>query len=945
MITIFERILGMSILGCYSILVVGLVRQLLKRYGRKYTYWLWFVVFVNLCVPMYVQAPFSLVPQRLSEVANVSVQDSTVDSGAEKLPTEYTTAAVNGEGQEKVVPVAPAEVVKEYPGVITEPDTYEETGEARYNPENSSNAELAESSYGEKIKERNVFAATTGKEVCCALWIFGMAGLFLWNLLHMLRFRRKLMSAKRIYVDKEQGILQVDGITTPFLYGIVKPVIYLSADLAEDEKDYIIAHEKYHRARRDYLVKPIVFCIVLLHWFNPLVWLAYFLFIRDMEFSCDEAVLADAETGVRKQYAGSLLKCAARQNGYVLTMLTFGEPTVKSRIQNILQYKKRSVAVSGLVVACVAAVSVGLFVRQEQSVSEEEIPLVEAISEGAGANGMEEKGETDTAFTWEYGEIVPEVGRTTYVDRLLSSDMVYAGNAGEIAYITFADEAAAVAYVLADTKPEEGISGSLWKVPLNGDVTLLKQQIVIGDENPQYVTVDGVRYLVLNYWENGQFYGKLLPFAEENEELFPHLSGGKVIGDKGSIQCLTSSYRSCEAIMQENTGGETTFLWTAGKYLPYDFTYMGDGKIRAVSAGEISEEELKTLPYGAKLKEQVEEEYPEGSAQYILRENGRLDVNIFTKSEKRADFYYMSFLVDEPGATAVLQESGEGVYLVSMTGNPALEAFLQALDGEERQLPTEITQLPWGEEEAFTREWSNSNLGEREQSYIYGTEYELTEAEQQIMQGLLLDCSENWDARPSYTESNTNADWNEANKKIYVIQKTEGFVAYSRYFESGMLVWTPDGRYVLIDGYFTSNYGVQPEVLELDFDGDGSRELAIIGLTEHGTGVCVDYLYMVDKDADGKWYAYRVKHDWYEEKLRGHIDSSEYSAGSQIDFYFEGEKIICEADLMIYSDTPFMGLYDGSQLYMELTYLGGGRWAEGGCEYGVDEAVRKQTEE
>ena len=133
-----------------------------------------------------------------------------------------------------------------------------------------------------------------------------------------------------------------------------------------EEYTYIIAHENYHRKRRDYIFKPLFFLIVVIHWFNPLVWAAYLLFVRDMEISCDEAVIAGASEDIRKQYAESLLKYAARQNRYTLTPITFGEPSLKCRIQNVLQYKEQNTLISAFVLCAVVVAMAGLFFNPRQ---------------------------------------------------------------------------------------------------------------------------------------------------------------------------------------------------------------------------------------------------------------------------------------------------------------------------------------------------------------------------------------------------------------------------------------------------------------------------------------------------------------------------------------------------------------------------------------------------
>lgn len=272
--------------------------------------------------------------------------------------------------------------------------------------------------------------------------------------------------------------------------------------------------------------------------------------------------------------------------------------------------------------------------------------------------------------------------------------------------------------------------------------------------------------------------------------------------------------------------------------------------------------------------------------------------------------------------------------------------------------------------------WENPKELKTEDASIYGMEVDLSDSQQSILEGLMLDCSENWDARPAYTAGYTGGDstvfLEELHKRIYVVRKTEHFTLYGTGMDREMLLETPDGAFVSMPGYFVSNYGVQPEVLEGDFDEDGSQELAIKILVYHGTGVAVEQLFMADKSSDGKWYAYEISSEWYNEQLQSHIESNyteeglellidgeskgvfedvnndptaAYCVGSQIDFSFEDEEIRLIAKLVIYSDSNFAGTGYYDELIMTLDYLGDGKWQEETCEFVYNEEERQRYAE
>ncbi len=160
-------------------------------------------------------------------------------------------------------------------------------------------------------------------------------------------------------VPYEKNIDWVDYLETPFVMGVMHPKIYLPSTLENQELTYILAHEEHHIKRRDYLIKPIAFFALCLHWFNPLVWLSFFLFCEDMEMSCDEAVIRKLGENVRTSYAESLLSIATGRHILTATPLAFGEGYTKGRIRNMKNWKKPVLWI--VVLSVVACILLGAF--------------------------------------------------------------------------------------------------------------------------------------------------------------------------------------------------------------------------------------------------------------------------------------------------------------------------------------------------------------------------------------------------------------------------------------------------------------------------------------------------------------------------------------------------------------------------------------------------------
>ncbi|MDR3278675.1 MAG: M56 family metallopeptidase [Oscillospiraceae bacterium] len=186
-------------------------------------------------------------------------------------------------------------------------------------------------------------------QILTAVWLCGVAGMLMYAVTGCLRVKRRVFGATRV----RENIYETDHIATAFVLGFLRPRIYIPAGLDESRLPYILHHERTHIRRRDYLIKPIAFLALSIHWFNPVLWLAYFLMARDMEMSCDEAVLRGADEDARVGYSTALLCLSAPRIG-LANPLMFGAGSVRSRVKNVLNFRKpavRTVAISAVLVA------------------------------------------------------------------------------------------------------------------------------------------------------------------------------------------------------------------------------------------------------------------------------------------------------------------------------------------------------------------------------------------------------------------------------------------------------------------------------------------------------------------------------------------------------------------------------------------------------------------
>lgn len=192
----------------------------------------------------------------------------------------------------------------------------------------------------------------------------------------------RLQHRLRLSVPLTDQIYWTEAIQTPMVFGILNPRIYLPLSCSQEDLTYVILHESMHIKRRDFLWKLLAYLICLIHWFNPVIWLAFHLLANDMEKACDEAVLQQLNREQCKEYAHALLQAVTTAYGRKIFVapLCFGEGNVKGRIRNIVMEKRMRPWKKGfswgvilvMAVVFVTAVEVGEVVELDSAIVEEE---------------------------------------------------------------------------------------------------------------------------------------------------------------------------------------------------------------------------------------------------------------------------------------------------------------------------------------------------------------------------------------------------------------------------------------------------------------------------------------------------------------------------------------------------------------------------------------------
>ncbi len=310
---LFLLVLDMSLKAALVISLLLPLRLLLRRAPRWILYALWGVVLLRLLCPAMPRAPLSLVPEVPSVSGGYVLAEEPISPlGAGFAAYRLVGDAVNGGLGIQHVPT-------------TERDA---DGMTRY----------------VSTDWWNVFLLS-----CQYLWLGGILLMLLRSLRAYQKLRRRLLDVQRM----EEGVFLASGVDVPFVMGILRPKIYLPRALSEAERDCVLCHERCHICRLDHIWKLLSWLALCIHWFNPMVWLAFRLSARDMEMSCDEAVLRKLGPEIRADYAASLLRLSA---GETAAPLAFGKGDTGRRIRNLAKWKKpRKWAVAAAVLLCVPA--------------------------------------------------------------------------------------------------------------------------------------------------------------------------------------------------------------------------------------------------------------------------------------------------------------------------------------------------------------------------------------------------------------------------------------------------------------------------------------------------------------------------------------------------------------------------------------------------------------
>lgn len=354
---LFQQVLNLSLVGSYVIMLILLVRLAFCKAPKWCSYLLWAIVFVRLVCPVFPEGRFSLIPWQLQLHTEKTVVYADVENSAIEIDSMKYNTVESKQGNSPVQNLSQKSSVQ-----------------AAREPEHDGEGVLA----GEKpLMQGDNQGSRNIQSKAVVVWVLGMILLAGYHTMSYLYFKRSVKSAVCI----EPGVYETEGKHLSFVLGIFQPGIYLAQGLDEESRRVVLCHERVHLQRKDYVTKPIALGICCIHWFNPLVWLAFYLMSRDCEMSCDEKVVSLLGEGSKKVYSYALLNEATKgesqkyRRDSLCALLSFGEDSVKTRIRHVLRYKKTSVWIVVCAMVVVVILVAGLCRNPEKA------PISKAVTE------------------------------------------------------------------------------------------------------------------------------------------------------------------------------------------------------------------------------------------------------------------------------------------------------------------------------------------------------------------------------------------------------------------------------------------------------------------------------------------------------------------------------------------------------------------------------------
>lgn len=300
----FLNLVNISIMAGWLIFAIIAIRTIFKSIPKWSLCILWCIVGLRLILPFSIESAFSLIP-------SVNTIDTKVDQTRPYIDSGITIVDNN---------VNDYLGSHYYEGVTVQTNTFD-----------------------------NLLSILT------IIWLIGIIALFAYSIISYYKLSKRIA----ISIPYKNDIYISDEIDTPFIFGIYNPRIYVPSGMEENQMNYVLRHEHTHLTRKDHILKPLGFVLLSIYWFNPMIWIAYHLFCKDIEKACDEKVISQMNDDSKAAYLETLLLCSTNRKLILTCPLAFGEVGVKERVKSIVNYKKPTFWIIGVTIAVCVILGIG----------------------------------------------------------------------------------------------------------------------------------------------------------------------------------------------------------------------------------------------------------------------------------------------------------------------------------------------------------------------------------------------------------------------------------------------------------------------------------------------------------------------------------------------------------------------------------------------------------
>ncbi len=358
---IFIKVIEMSVAATFLMVAVILLRIPLKKAPKWFMGVLWAIVALRLIMPFQIEADFGLLPNIGGMIEEYIYGSGNGSQVTEVVLHDYQPSSSLQSGwmagideNEAIIPETADEEMEYLPSEeITTVDT---------------------ASHDNMTLRKDLFIRLQ------MIWMFGGLIVLGYALLSYLSIKKKTRVSIRM--KGSDNAFVCDEIDTPFILGVFRPVIYLPSGLNDETVRNVLAHEKAHISRCDHVRKQFGFLLLAIHWFNPLVWISYALFCKDIELSCDEKVISHMSLDEKKSYATSLLLCSTHRRFVLAYPLAFGEVGVGTRVKQIFNYKKPTFWLIVMLVLMCAGLSTCFFTSVAEDANDSNVLNIKQTRDG-----------------------------------------------------------------------------------------------------------------------------------------------------------------------------------------------------------------------------------------------------------------------------------------------------------------------------------------------------------------------------------------------------------------------------------------------------------------------------------------------------------------------------------------------------------------------------------